>query len=291
MGKDCVTTYPLTGIRSATTAPQRALLERACAVLQADDQVLAAWLVGTFAYGEEDPWSDLDVHCCVTDEAAAQLAGDGWKAVLGRITPTVMATTFPPGTIGGYSLTPEWTHIDLVFVPRSMTDASKLAGFAPLFDRTGELLPDLPVPPAPIHGEPYFPPAVVDWFFYMLGNLVTVVGRNEPVLATLGSVTIRDYCLVPLFCAERGVRRAGGAKRLRPFLSEEQHQILQSLPPIEATLDGVIEAALTMARIFVPRGRALAERTGGRWPAELEAATLAHVSRGLGIEVVIPSGP
>lgn len=287
MGHEYVTTYPLTGIRSATTAPQRALLERACEVLAADERVLAAWLHGSFALGQEDPFSDLDAHCCVIDEAADQLSGDGWKEILHRITPTVMATTFPPGTIGGYSLTPDWVHIDLAFVPRSRLDVAGMSGYAPLFDRTGEL-PAHAVPEAPIHGEPYFSPALADWFFYMFGNLVTVVGRNEPVLATLGVVTVRDYCLVPLLCAERGIRRSGGAKRLRPFLSDEQHRLLERLPPIVPTIDAVIEAELAMARIFIPRGRALAARTGGRWPAELEAATLAHVVRGIGIELALP---
>jgi hypothetical protein len=286
MAHEIISTYPLTGIRAATTAPQMALLEKAISVLRADDRVLAAWLVGSFATNGGDPFSDIDVHCCIEDARAEEIRM-GWKELLHRITPTVMATAFPPGTIGGYALTPEWTHIDLAFHPRSRLDTAALTGLRPLFDRTGALLPAHPIPRPPGVGEPWFPAAVVDWYFYMFGNLVVVVGRNEPVLATNGIITIRDTCLVPLFCAERGIRRAGGAKRLNVFLSEEQRFLLESLPPIVPTIDAVIEAEIALARLFIPRGRALAAKTGAAWPEQLEAATLAHVARGLGITVTI----
>jgi hypothetical protein len=52
--------YSLAGIRAATTAPQEDLIARAVEVLRGDDRVLAAWLVGSFATGEADPWSDID---------------------------------------------------------------------------------------------------------------------------------------------------------------------------------------------------------------------------------------
>ncbi|MBD0328557.1 MAG: hypothetical protein ICV64_00405 [Thermoleophilia bacterium] len=283
-----VSRYPLRGIREATTDRQLALLDTAAAVLRDDDRVLAAWLAGSLAVGRGDPFSDVDVHCCVEDSAAAELSGEGWKEILGRITPTVMAVAFPPPSIGGYSLTPDWVHVDLLFQPRSGFEPAKLDGYRRLFDKTGELVLQAESPAAPIEGERYFPAATVEWFFYMFGKLVAVVGRNEPVLGMLGAVTIRDTCLVPLFCAERGVRRGGGAKRLRPFLSAEQHALLEGLPPFAPTLDSVIDSELALAQIFVPRGRALAAATGAHWPGALETATVRHVERAIGVPVVIP---
>lgn len=284
-GVEYTTSYPLDGIRSATTGPQVALLERAVEVLRADERILAAWLHGSFAVGRGDPFSDVDVHCCVDDDVAAELAGDGWKKMLARITPIVMSVSFPPPSVGGYSLTPEWLHLDLAFHARSALDVSALSGYRRLFDRTGELLRG-EVRPADVEGEPFYPADTVDWFFYMLGNLVVVVGRNEPVLGVLGAMTIRETCAIPLFYAERGIRRSGGAKRLRPFLSEEQHALLESLPPLAATLDSVIECELALARIFVPRGRALAAATGGTWPDALERATIRHVESSIGCSVL-----
>ncbi|MBO0702966.1 MAG: hypothetical protein J2P38_08535, partial [Candidatus Dormibacteraeota bacterium] len=220
-----------------------------------------------------------------------QLRGDGWKEVLSRITPTVMATTFPfPGIVGGYALTPEWTHIDLVFHPRTGLEIDAARGLRPLFDGTDGLLPPGPVAPRPQTGEPYFPAPVVDLYFYIFGNMVTVVGRNEPILLNGGFALARDSCLVPLLCAERGIRRDGGVKRMRPFLSPEQYELLCRLPATDGTLDACIEANLALARVFVPRGRALAERVDARWPAELERATVDHVERSLGVTVGISPG-
>lgn len=273
--------YPLTGIRAATTHRQLALLEHAVEVLHADERILAAWLAGSFATGEADPWSDLDIHCLVEDDVAAELAGEGWKGLLGAVTPAVMATSFPPGTVGGFALTPEWIHVDLVLRPRSSFDPAKhAAGARALVDRIG-VLDDLP-PAPPVEVDPWFPKETVDWFFYMLGNIVTVVGRDDAALAMLGVLTVRDTCLVPLFFAERGIQRRGGMKRLNHWLSPEQRQVLESLPPLVATVDSVVDAQLHLARIFIERGRALAVRLGAEWPDALEAATIAHVEKGLG---------
>lgn len=273
-----MTRYPLTGIRAATTEPQLALVEHATEVLRGDDRVIAAWLAGSFATGEADPWSDVDIHCCVHDD----VPGEAWRDVLASITPTVLATALPPPVAGGYALTPEWVHVDILLRRRSEFDpATHAAGARPLFDRDG-ILAALP-PAPPVHVAPWFPRESVDWFFYMLGNIVTVVGRDDAALAMLGVLTVRDTCLVPLFLAERGVRRRGGVKRLNHWLSAEQREVLESLPPLVATVDSVVDAQLHLARIFIERGRALAARLGEPWPEELERATLRHVEGGLGI--------
>ena len=282
------TRYPLTGIRAATTAPQEALIERATAVLREDPDVLALWLSGSLASGRGDPYSDVDLHCCVPDESVPTLEGDGWKDLLHRITPTVMATTFPHGSVGGYALTPDWTHLDLVVHGSGSLPLDGSYPVRPLFDRTGQVRAHEGPPITP--GPPYFPAETVDLYFYLFGNMATVVARNEPLLLNNGVVAERDVCLTSLLYAERGIRKTGGAKRVRPFLSDEQYRLLQQLPAIDGTLDACIDACLAVARIFIPRGRALAARVGARWPADLERATVAHVEKALGVEVRIEAG-
>lgn len=278
-----MTRYPLTGIRAATTEPQLALLDHAVAVLRRDERLVAGWLAGSFATGEADPWSDVDIHLCIDDAHATDVVGDGWKEVLHAVTPTVLAVTFPPPTVGGFALTPDWTHLDLVFRARSEFEPSEHAvGARPLFDRL-ELLRDLP-PAERVHTDPWFPRETVEWFFYMLGNIVTVVGRDDAALAMNGVVIVRDTCLVPLLLAARGVRRRGGMKRLNRWLSTEDRAVVESVPPLVATVDAVVDAQLHVARIFIERGRALAAQLGERWPEELEQATVRHVEHGLGID-------
>jgi hypothetical protein len=155
------------------------------------------------------------------------------------------------------------------------------SGFIPLFDRMGML-------PAEVHqvdierGDPGFPADVVQWFFYMLGNLAVVVGRDEPVLGTNGAIMLRDTCLVPLMHAETGTIRAGGNKRLRVFLTDEQHAVLEALPAVAPTLESVVDAYAATAEVFVSRGRALAERLTGEWPVGFERATADHLERTVG---------
>src|SRR5262249_58800095 len=101
-------------------------------------------------------------------------------------------------------------EVGVVFDGGSGRDGAQLTGLRPLFDKTGAIPPSGPVPRPPCLGEPYFPAAAVDFYFYLFGNLVTVVGRDELLLATNGVVALRDNCLTPLLLAERGIRRAGG---------------------------------------------------------------------------------
>jgi hypothetical protein len=277
-------THDLSAMRAATTEPQERLIEHAALVLRDDERVLAAWLVGSFARGNADPWSDIDLHCTIADDSTEELRTH-WPDLARRITPTVQTKAFFPGSLGGYCITPEWLHVDLALHPRGTLDPNTVVPMRPLFDKTGVLLPTQAVPGPAVAREPYFPVDAVDWFFYMFGNLVTVVGRDEPVWAMNGVITLRDTGLVPLFFAERGIARVGGNKRLNPFLSTEQQELLRNLPPLAPTIDSVIEAEAAIARIFIPRGRRLAAATGAAWPSELERATVAYFEHNLDTKV------
>lgn len=283
------THFPLAGIRQATTVPQEAMLHNAVAALEADDRLSGAWLAGSFAAGLADPFSDLDLHCYVRDAIFAELDADTWKPMVHAFTPTVMASTFGGGQVGGYALTPDWIHVDLSVHSEMDLEFPAERPVMPLFDRLGRL-PTIPGSPI-AGGEPFFPTDAVDLYFYLFGNMVTVVARNEPLLLNNGVVVERDLCLTELFYAERGLRHQGGAKRVRPFLTAEQYETLVSLPAIDGTLDRCVEACLALARVFVARGRALAARTGALWPYELERATGEHVERNLGVETGIDPLP
>jgi hypothetical protein len=283
--------YSLEGVRAATTAPQEALIARARDVFAADDRVLAAYLVGGFAVGQGDAWSDVDLQCLVRDEAAEDLAAT-WRDVADAIAPTAHIQPFGRGT-GGVCITPDWLHFDVVFNPASSVDPKKLEGMVPLVDKVG-LLPKEPVPSPNRRGEPFFPLTTVEHFLYMLGNMVSVVGRNELVPATNGVIIVRDIDLVGLLLAEQGWattrQHAFGnpfpfTKRLRTYLTDEQNTLLLSLPPLVATIDSVIEGYLALARAFLPRARSLAERTGSSWPAAYEAASVSYFESSLGVQL------
>jgi hypothetical protein len=106
------------------------MIDKACAVAAADDRIVAAWLGGSFAAGTADAFSDIDLHCAITDESADWFAGH-WTDIAGQITPLVLAAPIP-GVLGGLVITPEWLHVDLVFHRRSQCDPATLTSVRPL---------------------------------------------------------------------------------------------------------------------------------------------------------------
>jgi hypothetical protein len=281
--------YSLEGLRKATTAPQRALIERATDVLGADDRVLAVYLVGGFAVGTGDAWSDVDLQCTIRDEAREDLT-TSWVDLAQAIAPTTYIQPFAYA-IGGVCITSEWLHFDLVFNPLSSLDPTTVEGMIPLLDKAG-VLPAGPVPRPSRQGAPFLPLPAVEHFLYMLGNMVSVIARNEVIPATNGVILVRDIDLVGLLLAEQGWATTREhtfgnpfpfTKRLRSYLTDEQNSLLASLPPVAATIDSVIEGYVALAQAFLPRARRLAEQTNTPWPAAYEAASVSYFERSLGV--------
>jgi hypothetical protein len=192
--------------------------------------------------------------------------------------------------VGGSVVTPDWLRYDIVFHAVGTVDPSAVEGMVPLFDKAG-LLPADPVPRPDRRGEPFFPAAAVEQFLYMLGNMVSVVGRDEPIPLSNGVIMVRDMCLVRLLLAEQGWEttreHALGnpfpfTKRLSGYLTDEQNALLESLPPLKATIDSGIEGYIALAQAFLPRARVLAERVGAEWPAAYERASCSYFERMLG---------
>ncbi|MEU4288830.1 aminoglycoside 6-adenylyltransferase [Kribbella sp. NPDC026596] len=255
---------------------QQLVIERAREVLPGDGRVLAVYLSGSYGTGEADRFSDVDVHLVVTDESVGWFE-EHWDDVLRELAgPTVFADKLP-GLIGGLGITADWLHVDLIVHPLKSFDRLQYDGVRVLFDRDGTLFPDGDI--AQQGGrpsEPYWPAGPVNLFFYFLGNLVTVLGRDERVVANQGVGAVRDQ-LIALMLAERGVRRTGGAKRLNALLSAEQRAALEAIPAAGSEPADIIKANQYICREFIRRGTALAEVTGETWPTGFVDATLTHL--------------
>ncbi len=278
-------TVRVTAIDSVGRMPtdrQRDLIERAQLTAAADPRIRAAWLAGSFANGTADDHADIDLHLLVGDADFGTFR-TGWADLARAIGPMVLVRQIS-GIAGGYAITPDWLHLDIVCYPESSFDPAGLRGCLPLFDRTGKL-PTLPTLGPSMYGEPYFPAEEIDFYYYLLGNLAVVLGRGELTLASNGSIMRRDLGLVPLMLAENGVRKTDGNKRLNPYLTDAQRAVLESLPPVAADHASVIAFDRLVAAEVSRRGRALAARTGAEWPAELERATLDYLRRELELEV------
>ncbi len=260
---------------------QQSVIERAQELLPRDDRILAVYLIGSYATGAADRFSDVDVHLVVTDDSTEWFK-EHWDDVLRELAgPTVLADRLP-GLIGGLGITADWLHVDLIAHPLAAFDRFQYDGVRVLFDRDGTLFPEGDLAPkGGKPGEPYWPAANVNLFFYFLGNLVTVLGRDERIVGNQGVGVVRDQ-LIALMLAERGVRRNSGVKRLNAFLSDEQRATLESVPAAGTDLADIIAANQYICRQFITRGTALAERTGAEWPQEFVDVTLAHLQNHFG---------
>ncbi|WP_433164698.1 nucleotidyltransferase domain-containing protein [Kribbella sp. CA-247076] len=260
---------------------QLQVIERARAVLPEDERILGVYLVGSYGTGEADRFSDVDVHCVVTDESLPWFE-ENWPDVLRLLTGPTVLTDRVPGLVGGLGITPDWLHVDLFCHPLNSFDRHQYDGIRVLFDRDGTLFPDGDIARTGGRpGAPYWPETVVNLFFYFLGNLVTVLGRDERIVANQGVGALRDQ-LIALMLAERGVRRTGGAKRLNALLSDEQRATLEAIPAAGSDPADVIKANQYLCREFIRRGTALAEQTGEHWPTEFVDATLTHLRQHFG---------
>ncbi len=263
------------------TSVQQAVIDRVPETLAADDRILAAWLVGSFATGRADAYSDIDLHCLITD-ASADWFGQRWReTATALVGPLVLAQDIP-GTIGGYAITPDWLHLDLILHPYSQLDPKAVPGLRPLYDRSGDLLPATTTP-KPIVGEPFFPEREVAQFLYFLGNVPVLYARREWIILH-GSVTGFRDILITVMLAEVGIRDRGGAKRLAPFLTEEQRETLESLTTAPMDDGRILEALRVVTRIVRQRAKRLAADTGAAWPQDLEEAALRSIRREIGVD-------
>ncbi|WP_329005046.1 aminoglycoside 6-adenylyltransferase [Kribbella sp. NBC_00709] len=257
---------------------QQGVIARAQEVLPADERVLGVYLIGSYATGAADRFSDVDVHLVVTDESIAWFE-EHWTDVLRELAGATVLTDVVPGLIGGLGITEDWLHVDLFMHPLASFDRLQYDGVRVLFDRDGTLFPDGDIAPKGGQaGEPYWPATNVNLYFYFLGNLVTVLRRDERIVGNQGIGAVRDQ-LIALMLAERGVRRTSGAKRLNALLSDEQRAVLEAIPSAGTDPTDIIAANQYVCRQFIARGTALARLTGNPWPTEFVEATLKHLRK------------
>jgi hypothetical protein len=140
----------------APTSEQARLIKRCTEVVSSDERIQAAWLAGSFAAGTADEFSDIDLHCAISDESADWFR-EHWSDLARQISPVVLAAPLSAsGVIGGYVITPEWQHFDIVMYPMAHFAPDQVGPMRPLFDRGG-ILPAQPIATPPAIGAPYFP--------------------------------------------------------------------------------------------------------------------------------------
>jgi len=264
------------------TDEQRALYQALAARIAQDARVEAVWLAGSLGAGEGDAWSDVDLLVLAKDGAWAAVSA-ALAEELGAAFDAVLVEPLFGGRVVHF-VTVEWARFDLTIVERDglvRYDANRLE---PAFNR-GDAAPprkrQTPYAPAP---ETVV--RIAREFLRVLGLLPNALGRGELLNALSGADILRRLT-VELMHEEAGIApdRRGGALHPSRFLSAEQLAALRALPPIAAEPDSLTAGNRALAQLFLPRARALAERTGAPWPQRLEDAARRHLKRTIGLDV------
>lgn len=262
------------------TKEQQSLISAIQHALEADRDIEAAWLAGSLGRGKGDAYSDVDVLVLAVDGRLTDLMAR-YAADLSSIAAPVLVNTLFGGRILNV-VTSDWERFDLSFIEAGDLARYDASGLAELFNKSGRAPPRLP--PTLYRPAPETLLSLVQEFYRVLGLVVVGNGRGEYLLGLTGVDLLRQMTL-QLMLEENGIRPAdrGGALHRWPLLTAEQQSELLALPPVVADHDGIVDADVALARIFLPRARRLAERIGVAWPDALDAATRRHLQRQLGV--------
>jgi len=248
--------------------------------LQANPDIRALFLSGSYGAGIEDRYSDIDFLAVAVDGASDSFA-DIWRRAVGLTGEIVLWWDRPSGRALINAITHEWVRIDVVAIPPLQMKKRKKQGLKVLFDHDGiiDALPDTPREDGPDSNGMKWQ---IEEFIRILGLLSVAMGREEYINAVTGVFHLRNL-LINLLIEETAAPNRGGALHLNRLITEDQKALLLSLPPLTPDRNAAIEAYLAYAEAYLPRARRMAERMGIEWPERFEEATWTHLSRTLNI--------
>jgi predicted nucleotidyltransferase len=103
---------------------QAEFFERLVGVIQSEERIASAWLMGSFGRGEEDGWSDFDLHVAIADDAWDVFLAER-EALYARLgIPVMVQDEMPSNAVaGGMFQLVQYEHalqVDWNLVPASL---------------------------------------------------------------------------------------------------------------------------------------------------------------------------
>lgn len=261
------------------TDEQKALIDQLLTALGHDPRIKSAWLSGSFGRGAGDAWSDIDLTLVVAEEHISACLAD-YSAPRPDMPPLAFFQTLYGRVLT--AITTDWGRFDLAFLtPPELArqDGGSLR----------HLLGD-PTKPAERPGPsasdaPARLSALIAEFLRVLGLAPVAFGREEWIVARQGVELLRNMT-VDLMVEEAGLAPAArGVKRLNPFLTPGQRQVLEALPSPPPEPEALMQAQVAIAAVFLSRARPLAAKLGANWPTALEEATRRHLRAALDFDL------
>lgn len=262
--------------------PPSEVLRQLVSILEEDKSVDAAWLEGSFGRGEEDRYSDIDLHISaphVTDHVAFA------EELLAKVSLPVLTKD-----LGGisHSLLGNGVRVDAIChscPPNSWVEGTVRV----IFTRAG-IVPVLSSEPACLGVSKDQLLDTLQSFWRCVAMLPVVLGRNERIVAHRALSHEVDLAAEFLARCHSGVRTSG-SKRLNKFLPERLINELEDILVVpDLSPKSPAKNHLKIAEVIKREGRRYALELGFEYPFEIERTALSFVAkelRLLGIETVV----
>ncbi|MFY0613380.1 MAG: nucleotidyltransferase domain-containing protein [Hyphomicrobiaceae bacterium] len=243
--------------------------------------IRALFLSGSYGNGLADIYSDIDFLLVVEGGASDQVS-EIWREAIGQTGEIVLWWQKPSRPHLINAITADWTRTDVVIRKPDQLGSLTQAELEPLFDHDN-IYARLPDAPEERSRNPARLKFQFEEFIRILGLLHLAAGREEYINGVLGVFHLRNL-LVELLIEEMAAPNRGGVLHLNRLISDEQKELLISLPPALPDRESIISTHLAYAHAYLPRARRLAAQWGIEWPERFEAATWEHLRNNLSIE-------
>lgn len=243
--------------------------------------IRALFLSGSYGNGLADEYSDIDFVLFANDGATDEVAAL-WRKAVGQTGEIVLWWDRTTRPILINAITDDWTRTDVVILKPDQMGLQTQNSLKPLFDHDS-IYESLPKTSGNSGPNPARFKSQFEEFIRILGLLHLAAGRKEYINGVLGVFHLRNL-LVDLLIEETGAPNRGGVLHLNRLITDEQKELLTSLPPAIPNRVAMISAHLAYAKAYLPRARKLALKWGAEWPERFEASTWNQLSKTLSIE-------
>lgn len=242
--------------------------------------IRALFLSGSYGAGLEDAHSDIDFLMVASDGATDEIAAL-WRGAVGQTGEIVLWWDRQVRPLLINAINRDWLRTDVLILKPDQMGRQAKDGLKVLFDHDG-IFEGLPETSEKTAVDPKRRKYEFEEFIRILGLLPLGIGRGEYLNGVLGLVHLRNL-LIGLMVEETGAPHRGGALHLNRLITEEQREVLTSLPPPVPEREALIAAYLAYAAAYLPRAKGLAAHWGIEWPDRFEAAMWEHLAGSLAI--------
>jgi hypothetical protein len=244
-------------------------------------EIRGLYLSGSFGNGMSDQYSDID-FILVSTEGATDTISKIWRNAVNQTGDVVLWRDRKPNPVLINAITDNWMRTDVIILKPDQTSRYAQSTLKPLFDHDGiyEGLIGSPKVHGPNVGKFKYQ---IEEFIRILGLLHLAVGREEYINGVLGVFLLRNL-LVDLLIETTGAPNRGGVLHLNRLITDEQKELLTSLPPAIPEREAMISTHIAYAKEYLPLARKRAAQIDVDWPERFEEVTWSKLNEALAVD-------